>query len=526
MADLADIAYLSAFVYGPGDTTLPNGGTAPPPGWVALGAPDSISGDKFYAQAFKNSSTNEIVIAVRGTVPSLVTNLFSDAALTIRLETAYAQDAINYAISIARQNPTSALTLTGHSLGGYAAQAALARLVDSGISPSASAVVFNAPGITNAYFNGIASNYNAYSFDTQGDIINGAGGVHLGQTATINVGPSATDEWQAFKTGFGNATALLASLYLGTKSIAAVVLQAHSMDNFTNYFGGSGGANTIGSKTAAQFMSAGLGSSPSSLIHVDSVTGAATIADGSGDALTLQSPGNQLLNGSLTLAAGAGLIAGGTLAGLQSELAADGSSITIPTYPGSIPAVFGSTIPNLYESTGVKGTGTAPFIVGTNASDLGIAVSDQQFIPIGSTGSRLEFNVPALGQLATETIEGGSGNGSVWVNGASGYGQLTGGPSVHGVLDKWVDANGTTYTFQGALGSAAGTLTISSGLLGANPANAIVINGFDLGAATTQGQGFLGISLPESVLLSPGANTGSTPRDGIAPEPSAGTGLH
>lgn len=227
--------------------------------------------------------------------------------------------------------------------------------------------------------------------------------------------------------------------------------------------------------------------------------------------MTLHSAGGQLLTGSLVLGAGTGLTGAGSLAGLQSELSADGATVTFPVERNVTPAIFGTVIPNLFEATGAGPGGTHPFVVGDNLSDLGFGVNDQQLIPNGASNGRFEFNVPALGQVATETIEGGSGQGTIWVNGAIGYGQLSGGTAVSGVADKWTDTNGTQYTFQGSFASALGTLTIAGGMLGSNPANSIVIDNFDLAAATANPQGFLGIVLPESLSLAPSANASEIP---------------
>ena len=59
----------------------------------------------------------------------------------------------------------------------------------------------------------------------------------------------------------------------------------------------------------------------------------------------------------------------------------------------------------------------------------------------------------------------------------------------------------TEYVFSGAPDASIGTLTISGGLLGSNPANDITIQNFNLTAAATTSAGFMGINLAYTLSL-------------------------
>lgn len=130
---------------------------------VAINEPDG-----FYAEAWINNTTKEIVIAYRGTVPSNFSTLEQDAYVASGRIAPGAIDAANFADAVATKTlnefPGYTLSVTGHSLGGYEAQVALATLdrnqENTVLSPYA--VVFNSPGIPASYLAGIpTTSYNA-----------------------------------------------------------------------------------------------------------------------------------------------------------------------------------------------------------------------------------------------------------------------------------------------------------------------------------------------------------------------------
>lgn len=105
-----------------------SGGTIPS-GWTVLRTAFNQT-DGFWAEAWVNSTTHEVVIAYRGTVPSVFQTLWQDAYIATGVEAPGAKDAANFAslvaATVAQTLPGYSLAITGHSLGGYEAQAALA----------------------------------------------------------------------------------------------------------------------------------------------------------------------------------------------------------------------------------------------------------------------------------------------------------------------------------------------------------------------------------------------------------------
>jgi hypothetical protein len=126
--------------------------------WVQLPGsigPTTDSADNYQGVAYQNSATKEIVIANRGTVPTSFNNLWSDAQLAVHQPPSAVRDAITFANIVARSQYAQSgaqITEVGHSLGGYEAQAAVAALVDGGVDTTASAVTFQAPGISSGLF--------------------------------------------------------------------------------------------------------------------------------------------------------------------------------------------------------------------------------------------------------------------------------------------------------------------------------------------------------------------------------------
>lgn len=200
-----DLASLDAWIYRD-DIGTPQGQQALPGDagtWTVLRTvTDGITG--FQAAELINSRTNEIVIAIRGTVPGLLQNdledlLLGSASTALSILNPIAEEATAFAEQVARANPGATITLTGHSLGGYAAQVASVDLLAAGlVSPSSlNTVTFNAPGIP-ASLDAVAAlkgYQNAYNFNTQGDAIHLAGGTQLGQSIMVAVGPSPSQKW-------------------------------------------------------------------------------------------------------------------------------------------------------------------------------------------------------------------------------------------------------------------------------------------------------------------------------------------
>lgn len=117
MATLVELAELSAAAYG---KPAPNG-------WQQIAGPDGRSEnakDNYVGVAYqKGGIGGKIAIANRGTLPSKVRDLLNDAELTVHGVPHSVQDAITFALQVANDHPGATITETGHSLGGYEAQA-------------------------------------------------------------------------------------------------------------------------------------------------------------------------------------------------------------------------------------------------------------------------------------------------------------------------------------------------------------------------------------------------------------------
>src|ERR1700686_5015471 len=83
--------------------------TAPvPSGWTKLTGQDGSSFDPktgFFAEAFQNTATGEIVIANRGTVPNVFSTLWTDAQLAVGQLPKAALEAEAFAIQVALDHP-------------------------------------------------------------------------------------------------------------------------------------------------------------------------------------------------------------------------------------------------------------------------------------------------------------------------------------------------------------------------------------------------------------------------------------
>ena len=194
MATILELAELAYRVYGDAPTSTSSAWnsdwSALMSNWKQLPIPFTFSGG-YYGVAYINTTTQEIVIANRGTVASTA-SLINDAELAAREITPDEKSAIAFAnqiVSYMNTHPALAgysLIETGHSLGGSEAQAATAALVDGTPSVAVSAVTFQSPGITSQLFNKLPSSYNVLNLYDQGDIIHDVGGTHLGTMASLS----------------------------------------------------------------------------------------------------------------------------------------------------------------------------------------------------------------------------------------------------------------------------------------------------------------------------------------------------
>jgi len=111
MATLNDLAEISDAAYGTPSAIC----YLATHNWQLLPGSDgssTVAGDNYYGVAYQNTVTGEIVISNRGTVPSKFKDLLNDAELTFHAEPAAAIDAVNFALKIAKDNPTAAIVWT------------------------------------------------------------------------------------------------------------------------------------------------------------------------------------------------------------------------------------------------------------------------------------------------------------------------------------------------------------------------------------------------------------------------------
>jgi hypothetical protein len=112
-----------------------------------------------------------------------------------------------------------------------------------------SAVTFNAPGIGDTDPVTNPGSYRAYNFDTQGDVIHQSGGYKLGQSVTLAVGPSRSQELGDFIKGWGaSRSGLRAAIITGAGNFAHDLLAAHTIKNFW-------GANNLYNNSPGYFNS-------------------------------------------------------------------------------------------------------------------------------------------------------------------------------------------------------------------------------------------------------------------------------
>jgi Ca2+-binding RTX toxin-like protein len=518
MSTILELSEFSSAVYG-------NNSLAPTTGeggnWTLLNVklPVGSSTYGYYAEAWQNSATGEIVIANRGTDPSfahavtdqaLFKNLLSDAQLAVGNQSAAAQLAQQFAAAIAQKYPNSTITETGHSLGGYEAQAGLAWLADNSslYRITADGVTFDAPGIPSVYYKSSPSSYTCLDLYAQGDFVHLVGGTHLGTSAWLPTGLSLTQEFADYAKAFtqGAESGIPHGEIEGSMALVQDLLAAHGLgqlsDPSTASIIGYLNANpAVGGLTAQQFIQTGQGTPASSLLNLNSGTALAfTLNDGAGSTidLTVATSGVTSLIASAT--SGSSLLGQLSATTLNAEVALEGAGSYIIQQAEGIASSLASAS-NLYADFGVNGVvlGASP-VTGTGLPG--------QLLLSGNAPGRYDYNTPVAGTTLAETIDAGTGQGTVWVGGQSDL-QLQGGNPVSGTPYEWSDANGTQYTFTGEPDASIGTLTITNGLLGSNPGNSITITNFNLSSAESLPAGFEGIHLPGSISITANATIGT-----------------
>jgi trimeric autotransporter adhesin len=100
----------------------------------------------FNAAAFKNTKTEEIVLAYRGTELDKIPDIIADAQLVVDLITQQTPPAWNWTQEIISRYPECNFTLTGHSLGGFLAQRMSLNILNTNPSILNKTITFNAPG--------------------------------------------------------------------------------------------------------------------------------------------------------------------------------------------------------------------------------------------------------------------------------------------------------------------------------------------------------------------------------------------
>ena len=229
-----------------------------------LGQP-IVGSDAFKADVYKDSITGQIVIAVRGTNPGdgLFKNLIADASFdpsggANKLLVSYARQLADLVKSVHDANPSSAITLTGHSMGGAVVQI-VGRATGIGVTS------FDAPGAastmtviqgqvsqlaTLASLHILTPSQDITNYRLQGDQVSfigkdkqGPGDAQLGGTITVvNPGLTVSVNWQdignnhdmttlAYQIQANCPTTLYGQLgctdgYTGEKNIIGTVIKA------------------------------------------------------------------------------------------------------------------------------------------------------------------------------------------------------------------------------------------------------------------------------------------------------------
>lgn len=212
MTTIRDLAKISSMAYHTEQTQYNE--------WTKVSQSGNPSGKGFYSVIFRNQSTDEFVLGIRGTDGDSKdwSDFMSDveiAAGTTPSQFAAAKQAYEKAKGVASRLTDSGfkLYLTGHSLGG-----GLASLL-SASKGGLPTVTFNAPGMKRAYVGGyiipLVGQFNLSYVKTNkmihiratGDVVSKATGPHMGKVTDVYV-----DKW-------GDDKILGASRHLAQHSI-------------------------------------------------------------------------------------------------------------------------------------------------------------------------------------------------------------------------------------------------------------------------------------------------------------------
>ncbi|MDR3391640.1 MAG: DUF2974 domain-containing protein [Sulfuriferula sp.] len=502
MATILELAELSNFVYGGASATAAAailGGvaanateasatgaqwtlltTSQDPSNAPLAEASQVAG--YYGAAYINNRTGEIVIANRGTRPTALADLFSDIELATGVESKAQDAAAAFALSIANNQLYSGKSIieTGHSLGGNEAQAAVVALTTNGTTVSA--VTFNSPGI-GGYPVPAGVSYTVQNFYDQGDAIHLAGGTQLGSPPImLPAGPNTS----ALALGMPVAVAAgpLGMAALLGDALWDVVGPAHSINTIIAYLQGNalGAIDWTATGPSSSLPTTTSGNDTGPTMSVNNM-GALVLTYASGDSVIL----NESADKKNILATFSG-----SSSPIVQQLAAMGT-VTIPLAELNQSMASLTTVATINETISRNADNT----FGVIFQNTGVSNSGDQFkVSVAANAdSAFDYVVPTNGQAVLETINNGNSiSGTVAIISDTGTTQLTGGTMVAGSDNTWVDSNGDQYVFDPTVG----TLTITQGLLGDN-GNQIVIDNFDMSAAQTNVDGYLGIKFEEQV---------------------------
>jgi hypothetical protein len=523
MATILELAEFSDMVYG--DPSAVTDWTNLNPGlsqglaatWKLLEISTTLNG--YYGAAYQNTITHEIVIANRGTRPTILTDLLTDLKLAAGGTPDVLNDAKAFALKMAADNPGIPIIETGHSLGGSEAQAATVALAQ--IGKAVSAVTFNSPGIPSGLVTNPTS-YKVLNLYDQGDALHLAGGVHLGsygQNGLVMMPAGPNTASLAWGIPAAVAAGPIGIVALLDTALYDVLLPAHSIANtVVPYLKvnalGSIGWSAIGLSSPLSLGGTGSSTGPTMSVNSD---GALVLTDASGNSVTLTSSADQQ---------NINAIFSGSSSPIFQQLAAMGM-VSIPVVELN-QVVTGLTNAFTINETITRIQNTDNFAVAFQNTGTPNSI-DKFIVTVANPGSAFNYVVPTNGPAVVETINNGSNNisGTVSVITDTANTPLTGGTLLAGTDNTWTDSNGDQYQFvANNFVSKIGTLTITQGLLGTSGADKIVIQNFDLNKAITdKTNGYLGIKFAEQIAVVGGVNpissfTSGTPADQTADVPT------